>query len=58
MILVHDCEREKQISMNSLFFDSGQASLDICLSFDCLGSSFENIERIEQEAWRLHTAFK
>ena len=27
----------KRISTNSLVFTGGQASLDICLSFDCLG---------------------
>ena len=44
MVLPIGSDREKQIRANSLFFDSGQANLDICLSFDCLGSSFEIIE--------------
>ena len=51
--------RKKQISTNSLFFGSGQASLDICLSFDCLRSSFEKVESVKKELCRLvRTAFE
>ena len=49
MVLPLGSDREKQIRTNSLFFDSGQANLDICLSFDCLESSFEIIEHIRRE---------
>ena len=49
MVLPLGSDREKQIRTNSLFFDSGQANLDICLSFDCLGSSFEIVEHIKRE---------
>ena len=49
MVLSLDSDLEKQIRTNSLFFASGQANLDICLSFDCLGSSFEIIEHIGRE---------
>lgn len=61
MVLLPNNGSEKQISTNSLFFGSGQASLDICLSFDCLRSSFKEareVECIEEEVRRLRTAFK
>ena len=58
MVLSPNIDREKQISTDSIFFAGGQASLDICLSFDCLGSSFKKLGNIEKEARRLRTAFK
>lgn len=56
MVRLPESGREKQISTNSLFFDSGQASLDICLSFECLGSSCKKIERIGKEYRQRRTA--
>ena len=54
MVLPLGSDREKEIRTNSLFFDSGQANLDICLSFDCLGSSFGTIEHIGRVKGKTH----